>query len=61
MTVVTPVDLAHELGLHQKTIRSRLRAYFAARHPHGTRWELTRQESEEFLAWHAGRYAASNP
>ena len=61
MALVTPIDLAHELGLHRKTVRSRLRECFAARHPHGTRWELTRQETEEFLAWHARRYAAPTP
>jgi hypothetical protein len=59
MAVVTPADLAHELGLHQKTVRSRLRSYFTGRHLHGARWELSRQESDEFLAWHASRFGAA--
>jgi hypothetical protein len=57
--VVTHVDLARELELHEHVLRSHLREYFTGQGVDVVPDELLRPQADAFLAWHATRFGTA--
>ena len=56
--VVSEVDLARELGVHEHVLRSHLQEYFAEQGDPVPE-QLLRHQVDVFLAWHATRYGTA--
>jgi len=49
-SIITPTDLARQLGLDPRRIRKYLRAQHGVGHLHFARWELTEEQAADVRA-----------
>ena len=49
-SIITPTDLARQLGVDPRRIRKYLREQHAVGHMHFARWELTKEQATDVRA-----------